>query len=202
MSLISIPIKSFENLKLKDLNKNTIIQIETELLTELDRLNEIKEKITENNKLKGKKIKGFSSNFHNYKRSKHVFSIAEKQFNNLAIAHGLNLEHEHKVKVKDVKGKSRNYYLDFFDTETKICIEINPLFHKTYKVVNIRDKLRAFLLKKKLHIITFNVDVIYRTIKGKTVIKIDVDKSLRVINFIKKAKKSKETLSFYSNNGK
>lgn len=193
---------SLEKIQISDTDLNLIDEIE---LTKQCRLNEIeKNNITAFNKSIGKKIKGFSTNYHNHERDKKNYSIAEKQFKELLLNHGLtDFIHEHKIKVKDVKGIVHTYHIDFYFPLFRLAIEINPTFHYSYNVVAIRDKLRAKLLKRKLHIETIDIKVYFRTRKGKLETFIDYNKAFSVIEkILRKRKIHKETLAYYIINSK
>jgi very-short-patch-repair endonuclease len=162
---------NLENLAISITDINLIQEIE---LTKQCRLNEIETKnITLYNKTINKKIKGFSANCHNYNRNKNVYSEAENQFKELLEQHNIkDYLHEFKVKVRDIRGKIRTYHIDFYFPSLKLAIEINPMFHYTFKTVVTRDKLRALLLKKNYHINTIDIKVHHKTVKGKTIMKL------------------------------
>jgi hypothetical protein len=172
------------------------INTELKLLSEIQQLNIEKQNITELNKHKLHK-KGFHHciNSHNPNKDKDVFSHAEKEFYDLAIKEGFNFLHEHKVKVKDIKGITHTYSLDFYDALRKANIEINPLFHYTYETVRKRDILRILLLKKKRHIKTFHV-LAYYNVKAKRC-EIDREQALKVLKEVKKLKVNRESLIYY-----
>lgn len=184
---------------------NVELQTEIATINHLKRLDIIKNEITELNKLNNKNVKGFSANQHNYKRSSKQYSEAEQLFKdalNLAgLKENLDYFHEHKVKVRDVHNRIHVYHLDFYFPSLKICVEINPMFHYTYEVVAIRDKLRASLLKRKLNIKTLDLKVYMKTRKGKTYMALDVKQCDKILNEIlnKIHNPHKETLLFYNN---
>jgi len=184
-----------------DNSKVSIVHSEIATLKTLVLLNKEKERITAYNKLNHVAIKGFSANFHNYKRSENNFSIAENLFREQLELNGItNWLHEHKVQIKDALNQTHTYHLDFFIPEIKLAIEISPLFHFTYETVAIRDKLRESLLKRKLGINTIVVKVHFRTRKGNIETFINNADTVKAIKAIKKlSKKSNpETLTFYT----
>jgi hypothetical protein len=187
-----------------DNSKVSIVHSEIATLKTLVLLNKEKERITAYNKLNHVAIKGFSANFHNYKRSENNFSIAENLFREQLELNGItNWLHEHKVQIKDALNQTHTYHLDFFIPEIKLAIEISPLFHFTYETVAIRDKLRESLLKRKLGINTIVVKVHFRTRKGILETYINPVDSKKAIAQIRKLsrKPNKETLTYYVKGG-
>jgi very-short-patch-repair endonuclease len=172
---------------------------ELKTLQELRELNIEKENITKFNKANHINVKGFSANFHNFKRTSDNFSIAEALFRDVLELNNINFLHEFQIKVKDILLRIHSYHLDFFIPEIKLAVEISPLFHFTYKTVAIRDKLRESLLLKhgiKTHV----VKVHFRTVKGRTETYLnvkDVEKALKLIKKLKQ-KPNKETLLAYA----
>jgi hypothetical protein len=63
------------------------------------------------------KQKGFANNKQSRKRDKHIFTIAEKQFKQLADKLSLYYLHERQIRVKDYFGKPHTYKLDFFQIQ-------------------------------------------------------------------------------------
>lgn len=188
-------LESLESQKLETL------KVELVLLRDLKRLDtekKLKTKLNRLNKENGKYRKGFSSNFHNFERDNNTYSKAEDLFKDLLLEHNLSeFIHEHKVKVKDINDRTHTYHLDFYFYNLKVCIEVNPIFHETYRVVKIRDNLREYLLKRKMHIKTFKLRVLHKCKKGKLLTRIDKRQSKRIIKKLKSLKVSKETLTFY-----
>jgi hypothetical protein len=137
--------------------------------------------------------KGFGNYWKlNSKRDPNVFTKIEREFNELAQAHGLTLKHEVRIKVSDRYNKRHIFKLDFFDTNTRYDVEISPNWHKNYRIVERRDQLRKRLLKKVgitvLVVPTIQIGnrcVINRLIAG------------RVIKRLKSAKASRNSLAFY-----
>ena len=89
---------------------------------------------------------------------------------------------------KDISDK-----LDFFYPESRIDVEISPDFHKSYKLVAVRDKLRALLLKRA-NIRVFVIRVYFK--HGKTFI--DVAKARKVCKLILEAKSSPDCLTYWT----
>jgi len=86
--------------------------------------------------------------------------------------------HEHKVKGKTSKGTktvSFRFFLDFYLPLKRADLEIDPLFHKTYKPVVIRDKLRDKVLKSNLHINTIRIGALDLNSEGIRQIKAKIE---------------------------
>jgi len=177
------------------------ISEEYAILKQLRQLKKLKTALTQKNTKKPKYRQGFSSNYHNFKHDNGKYSTAEKLFKKLLDKHNVKYVHEYRVKLKDFIGKTHNYYIDFYIPEVKLAIEINPLFHYTYESVKIRDKLKARLLKRRMHIKTIDIKA-YIRVKQKNRIKrlittIDNTKALNLIQKIKRMKPNKETLIYW-----
>ena len=183
-----------------DNSKVSIVHEELKTLQTMVKLNKEMRNITAYNKANHVAVKGFSANFHNYKRISDSYSIAENLFREQLELNGItNYLHEHKVTIKDILGNMHNYHLDFYMPSIKLCIEISPLFHQTYLTVAVRDKLRTSLLKRKLGIKTVVVRVHFRIRKGITETFINPVDVKSVMSEIKKLGKNpnKETLTYY-----
>lgn len=172
---------------------------ELNTLKELRQLNIEKENITKFNKANHINIKGFSSNFHNFKRNSDNYSIAESLFRDVLELNNISFLHEFQIKIRDILLNSHSYHLDFFIPEIKLAVEISPLFHFTYKTVAIRDKLRTSLLLKH-GIKTLVIKVHFRTRKGRIETYLNVKDVETTIKQIKKLKRipNKETLLAYA----
>lgn len=144
----------------------------------------------------------FHNCYHNYNHDKNGFSIAEKQFKDYCLKHGLNLKdllHEHKIKFKWIKGnttKSSVVHADFLHVPTRIIIEINPMFHYTYQPVVERDARKIKQLRKHGFRV-FRIKVFIGTRKGKYTTKLNLKYANEVVNTIKRAEESKEQLAYY-----
>jgi len=184
-----------------DNNVHAHIIEELKTLQELRALNIEKENITAWNKSHHINIKGFSANFHNFKRTSDSYSIAESLFRDTLELNNISYLHEFQIKAKDALLNSHSYHLDFYIPEIKLAIEISPLFHFTYKTVAIRDKLRTSLLARKHNIKTIVIKVHFRTKKGRveTYLNVnDVEKAIKLIKKLKQKKPNKETLLAYA----
>lgn len=146
--------------------------------------------------------KGFHNGFHNQNHDKNSFSIAEQQFKDYCFKHGIDIKdllHEHKVKFKWVKGsttKSSIVHPDFLHITTRIIIEINPMFHYTYKPVVVRDARKIKQLRKHGYKV-FRIKVFIGTVKGKYTTKLNLKYANKVVNIMKRAKQSREQLGYY-----
>jgi very-short-patch-repair endonuclease len=170
---------------------------------ELRQLNIEKENITKFNKDNHINIKGFSANFHNFKRTSDNFSIAESLFRDVLELNNISYLHEFQIKIRDILLNSHSYHLDFFIPEIKLAIEISPLFHFTYKTVATRDKLRESLLLKH-GIKTLVIKVHFRTKKGRTETYLNVKDVQQTLKEIKKLRQKphKETMLYYCRTNK
>jgi hypothetical protein len=182
-----------------DETKITVVHEEIKTLKHLKELDLEKQRIILFNKKNHVNIKGFSANFHNYGRTENNYSVAENLFREQLELNGIDFLHEFKIQVKDALFNNHCYHLDFYIPEIKLAIEISPLFHFTYKIVAIRDKLRESLLKRKHGILTHVVKVHFRTVKGHTETYLNVSDVSNAIKLIKNLKKTtnKETLFHY-----
>jgi hypothetical protein len=198
LKIESIQINRYKGI---DNSKISIVHEELKTLQELRQLNIEKENITAWNKSHHITMKGFSANFHNFKRVSDNYSIAENLFREQLELNGIDFLHEHKVQIKDALNNNHTYHLDFFIPEIKLAIEISPLFHFTYKTVAIRDKLRESLLLRKENIKTLVIKVHFRTKKGHIETYLnptDTKKAIKEIKKLKRKKPHKETLLAYA----
>lgn len=144
----------------------------------------------------------FSDCYHNHNHDKNSFSIAEKQYRDYCLKHGLNLndiEHEVEIKFKWRKGnttKSSIVHADFLHKSKKIIVEINPSFHYKYKPVVERDKRKIKALRRHGYRV-FCIKVFIGMRKGKYVTKLNYKYAWKVIQEIKKAEESREQLGYY-----
>lgn len=137
--------------------------------------------------------KGFSNgSILNQARDSHIYTKAEQLFKNLCESFNLNPVHELKIKVKDSENRLHLFKLDFYFQDSKIDVEISPAFHKTYRIVAIRDKLKAKLLKKD-GIKVYHVDVIFK--HDETFI--DINKAKKLCLMIQKATTKKSCLNYW-----
>lgn len=151
-----------------------------------------------------KQIRGnFHNCYHNYNHDKNDFSIAEKQYKDYCLKHGLDLsdiEHEFKFRFKYAKGsetKKSLVHLDFLHVSKKIIVEINPNFHYKFKPVIERDKRKIKALRKHGFRV-FRIKVFIGMRKRKYTTKLNLKYAWKVIQEIKKASESKEQLGFYT----
>lgn len=137
---------------------------------------------------------GFSNHKQSRTRDPKIYTIAESKLKELADSYGLHYVHELRIKVKDYFNRLHTYKLDFYFPASKINVEINPLFHKTYLLVNTRDRLRKKLLKK-LGIKSYAIDAYC----GKNPLETTIDKNRarKILSLISKTQTSRETLSYY-----
>ena len=141
--------------------------------------------------------KGFANCFSfNHTRDPKIFTTLEKEFNELAKAHGLSLKHEVRIKVSDNLNKSHIFKLDFLESNSQIDVEISPNWHKNYELVRKRDELRKRLLNK----VGIHVYVIPTHQIGRTCV-INRRIANNVIRKLLSAKQSPNSLSFYFKGG-
>jgi len=133
----------------------------------------------------------------NPKRDKNVFTKGEAKFKAISEAFGLNLIHEHRIKVKDGKNRSKLFKLDFFDPFSRTDVELDPDFHKSYKLVAVRDILREKLLKRS-GVTVFRLRIFYKG--GKTCI--DVKKARKLCQTLKETQIKPSCLSYWLESSK
>jgi len=143
---------------------------------------------------KGKaKGRGFgNAQILNPKRDSDIYTKAEQLFKDISDSFGLKSVHELRIQLKDRDNRPHNCKLDFFYPESRIDVEISPDFHKSYKLVAIRDLLRKKLLNRQ-NIRVFVIRVYFR--HGKTMI--DVAKARKVCKLILEAKSSPDCLTYW-----
>ena len=125
-------------------------------------------------------------------RDSNVFTKAERIYKDISDNFSLNSVHELRVFIKDHDNRQHCFKLDFFYPESRIDVEVSPDFHLSYKLVAVRDKLKAMLLKR-LGIRVFHVKVYFK--HGKTII--DVAKARKLCKLIKDSKISPDCLTYY-----
>lgn len=68
----------------------------------------------------------------------------------------LKAQHEHTLKGV-FEGKRFCFYGDFYIPKKRLCVEIDPGFHTSYKPVAERDVRRDYLLKNVLNVETLRL---------------------------------------------
>ena len=177
---------------------------ELELLEQFSKVKIAEKARTELNKANGCKVKGFSTNCHNYSRDSTVYSMAESIFKNKLLNSGFSKAdfiHEFPVTVRDKKGQIHRYHLDFYFPKLKLAIEINPEFHYSYEPVVIRDKIRNLVLLRygirtlEIHVEIENYSQVHKNITSLN--KADVKQVLKTLRALRH-KPSIETLDYYN----